>query len=296
MELIHDLPPQNASTGSAAKRTRVKGFYDPSSCPRNTREEDHSFGKGHRHRENISLEAKVNREPRRVREASMLTPVAAGLQRSVSAVQEEDEPNNNATCQSSSSTRSYSITKPVLPSLQPDNQSARSRTTLAESPDTHPLLEKRTSPYALSGSSLCLPFNADTAMVKSTQVTQQGEPHKPILHYVLPSAKGGLDHEDTLPRETFRACNISEFFNIVATRAGKSDRSLTCLTLTYNWGERESFTISKFVGDQYWEEVKERVKGKFLKTRNATKRMTRFELWVECGDTTNLDEVEEVGC
>ena len=291
MELIHDLPPQNASTGSAAKRTRVKGFYDPSSCHHNTREEDRSFGKGHRRCENISLEAKVNREPRRVPEASMLTPVAAGAQRSVSAVQEEDEPNNNATCQSS--TRSHSITKPVLPSLQPDNQSARSRTTLAESPDTHPLLEKRTSPYALSGSSLSLPFNADTAMVKSTQVTLQGEPHKPILHYVLPSARGGLDHEDTLPRETFRACNISEFFNIVATRAGKSDRSLTCLTLTYNWGERESFTISKFVGDQYWEEVKERVKGKFLKTRNATKRTTRFELWVECGDTTNLDEVEE---
>jgi hypothetical protein len=223
----------------------------------------------------------------------MLTPVAAGPQRSVNAVQEEDEPNNKATCQSSSSTRRHLITKPFLPSPQPDNQCARSRTTLEESLDTHPLLEKRTSPYALSGSFLSLPFNADTTMVKSTQVTRQGEPHKPILNYILPSARGGLDHEDPLPRETFRACNISEFFNIVAARAGKSDRSLTCLTFTYNWGERESFTISKFVGDQYWEEVKERVKGKFLKTRNATKRMTRFELWVECGDTTNLDEVEE---
>jgi len=234
----------------------------------------------------------VIRTMQRAPEAVMLATAPTQPPNSATATRSEQIHNFNTAGPPSQSAKNSSNTIQA-PSVLPPSVFACDSTTLEEVLDVPPPLEKRSSPYAFFGASLNIPFNADTALVKSQHVAPPGKPQKPKLSYILPSSRGGLDHDDPLPRETFLGCNISEFFRVVANRAGKSDASLTCLTFTYNWGEREAFVVNKFKGDQYWEEIKERVKGTFLKTRNSMKKKTRFELWVECGDTTNLDEVEE---
>jgi hypothetical protein len=225
----------------------------------------------------------------------MITPLADQSQSSATALPVELEKNCNIPKQVSPSAMKSSSMAQVPSSLKSHHSSAPSEPTPDETQDTPPMLEKRTSPYALFGSSLNLPFDADTALVKSTpKATADKPPEKPKLHYILPSFNGGLDHNNPLPRETWWACNISQFFNVVTSRAGRPQESFSCLTFTYNWGEVETFVVHRFEGDQYWEEIKQRVKGKFLKARNSIKkRTTRFELWVECGDTTNLDDVQE---
>jgi hypothetical protein len=153
--------------------------------------------------------------------------------------------------------------------------------------------ENRSTPYALNGASLNALFNVDTTLIKSAQLAPPGKPGKPKLRYILQNSRGVLDFDNALSNEIFRTSSISDFFNVVASRAGKSDGSLTCLTFVFNWGEREAFVVSRYGGDQYWEDMKERVKGTFLDARNSMKKRTKFELWIKCGDTTNLDAAEE---
>ena len=286
------MPSHDAPGGSAAKRARVENIGDIFSGPHSASEADHSFSTGYDFHEPMSLEAEVIREPRYAPEAPMLIPGAAHAHSSAKGAQEEDQHHDNTARPSSLPAKASSNTNQAPPS-PPASVSARSIATLDERLDMPPPLEQRSSPYALSGASLNLPFNADSALVRSTHVGTPGKPTKPKLHFILPNSRGSLDRVDTLPRKTFQACNISEFFRLVAARAGKSDRSLTCLTFTYNWAPEEPFVINRFESDHYWEEIKERVQDTFLKIRNSMKKRTRFELWVECGDSTNLDEVEE---
>jgi hypothetical protein len=224
----------------------------------------------------------------------MFDPEGTRPQSSGRTVRVGPEQNDGSELQSSTSVKNTSNLNQAPPALQPNCSSSRSTATLDEGLDMPPLLEKRSSPYALFGSSLNLPFNTDTALVKSTQMAPPDKPEKKTLHYILPRPKGGLDHKNALPRETWWACNLSEFFNVVAIRAGRPEGSFSCLTLTYNWAVTESFVVNKFEGHQYWEEIRQRVKAKFLKARNSMKKtIPKFELWVECGDTTNMDEVDE---
>jgi hypothetical protein len=256
---------------------------------------DHGSEVGHGRREAMSVEADMIREPRRAPERPMSGPEGARPQSRARVLRGGPEQNDGSTLQSSASAENSSNMDQTLSSLQPNDSSACSTPALNERLYMPPSLEKRSSPYALLGSSLNLPFNADTALVKSARMAPPGKgPEKQILHYILPSSKGGLDHKNALPREAWWGCNLSEFFNVVASRAGRPEGSFSCLTLTYNWAVTESFVVNKFEGDQYWEEIRQRVKAKFLKARNSMKKkIPKFELWVECGDTTNIDEVDE---
>jgi len=280
------MPFHDISTGPAAKRPRGNLFEGPFASSRNGSEEDHNFDTENGP-ETISVEVEGTREARRAPVASMVTPLADRPQRSATAVQVELEQICNIPKQLSPAVMNSSSMAQSPASLQSD-------ATLDEIEDTPPMLEKRTSPHALFGSSLNLPFDADTALIKSTpKLAADKPPKKPELHYILPSFNGGLGHDNALPRETWWACNMSQFFNVVASRAGRPQGSFSCLTLTYNW-DVESFVVHRLEGDQYWEEIKQRVKAKFLKARKSIKKKTtRFELWVECGDTTNLDNVQD---
>ena len=222
----------------------------------------------------------------------MITPAQSPLQFDPIAARVEPDHNvNNARpASSSSSARSSSHTifarpQSSSPALQPESWPDRSSSALDDGPDTVPQQEKRSSPYSLSGSSL------DTALARMPPPDKPSKPKS--LFYILPNSRGVLDHENALPRERWWECNLSEFFSVVASRAEKPDASLTCLTFTYNWAPQQPFVVHRHGGDQYWDEIRERVKATFLKTRNATKKRVRFELWIECGDKTNLDEVEE---
>lgn len=280
------MPFYDISTGPAAKRPRGNLFEGPFASSRNGSEEDHNFDTENGP-ETISVGGEGTREARRAPVAFMVTPLADRPQRSATAVQVELEQICNISKQLSPAVMNSSSMAQAPASLQSD-------ATLDEIEDTPPMLEKRTSPYALFGSSLNLPFDADTALIKSTPKLAAEKPSKkPELHYILPSFNGGLGHDNALRRETWWACNMSQFFNVVASRAGRPQGSFSCLTLTYNW-DVESLVVHRFEGDQYWEEIKQRVKAKFLKARKSIKKKTtRFELWVECGDTTNLDDVQD---
>jgi hypothetical protein len=230
----------------------------------------------------------------------MITPVASRPQGSAKAVPVEPDQNTNNSRQRSPSAnndsninQSHIYSQSPSPSRHPNGSSTRSTATLDDGLNMPPPSEKRSTPYALKGESLNLSFDIDTALVKSAQMGPPGKPSKPKLRYILQNSRGVLDYDSPLSGEIFRTSNITEFFNVVASRAGKSDQSLAYLTFIYNWGEREAFVVKKFGGDQYWEEIKERVKGTFLDARNSMKKRTKFELWIKCGDTTNLDEADE---
>jgi hypothetical protein len=292
------------STGSTAKRQRVNGLEGVSNGSPVAGQRNQSFDVGHGRADTIPAEVEEEGEevrvPGRAPVAPMIAPAATRLLSKLPAPQvEPDHNDNNSRPQSSSSSAKNPLRatrprpQPSSPSFQPGDRPFRKTAVVDESLDMPPLQEKRSSPYALSGSSLNLPFDADTALVKSTKTAAADKPSKPKLFYILPNSRGVLDHENPLPRETWWACDLAGFFNLVAHRAGKPDGSLECLTFTYNWAPQEPFVVHRLGGNQYWDEIRERVKGTFLKTRNSTKKRTKFELWIECGDTTNLDEVDE---
>jgi hypothetical protein len=125
-----------------------------------------------------------------------------------------------------------------------------------------PQQEKRSSPYALSGSFL------DAALVKMPPPERPPKPKR--LFYILPNGSSVLDHDSPLPRKTWWECNLSQFFNVVADRARKPAASLSCLTFTYNWAPQQPFLARRLRVNRYWEAIRERVKGAFLKARNST--------------------------
>ncbi|KAE9372634.1 hypothetical protein N431DRAFT_483390 [Stipitochalara longipes BDJ] len=292
---IYDVPSDEASSSLAAKRSKVKGFENNYSGSHSNDREGRTFDTGLGGDEaTISVDTEVIREPRRIPEAPMLTSNLGQPQSSAKAAQAEHAQNKRTARQPSPSGHNFSRINQSPDPLSLAGSSVRKDTKLNGELDLQQPFEKRSSPYALSGVSLNIPFSTDTALVKVARTAPPAKPTKPQLHYILPKPTGGLDHDVPLPRADFIDSKLSEFFKTVARKAGKPDESCSCLTFTYNWGGREAFVVKRYGGDQYWEEIKERVKGTFLKARNSMpKRTARFELWVECGDTTNMDEVEE---
>jgi len=289
------------STAAPEKRQKFTDFEGASGVSRTASEEGTEVDTGGGRHDTGSAEAEVMGGPRRAPEVPMTTPVTTMPQASSrSAPSEPDQYGNNshqyfssANTESNTSRNSPYSPSPSPP-LQPDGPFSRSTTALDDSLNMPPPSEKRSTPYSLNGSSLAVPFDVHTALVKSAEMPPPGQPPKPKrLQYIVQNTRGALDHDNALPREIFLASTISEFFNHVATRTGTSDRFLTQLTFIYNWGERDAFVVNKFGGDQYWEDIKERVKGTFLDARNSMKKRTKFELWIKCGDTTNLDDAEE---
>jgi hypothetical protein len=288
---VTNIPPSGTSTTSAAKRSKLTGFDGTTNASRTASVEASDFYPGHSSGGARSIEEECIGVPRRAPEAPMITPMPSLPPASPKAA--PVRPKEDGKQHSSSANRSHPYSPSPSPSLQPDASSARSTATLDDALNMPPSLEKRSTPYALTGESLNVPFDIDTALIKSTQMGPPGKPLKPKLRYILQNTRAVLDFDNPLSGEIFRTYNISEFFNVVASRAGKADATLTCLTFVFNWGKREAFVVKKYGGDQYWEDIKERVKGTFLDARNSMKKRTKFELWIKCGDTTNLDDAEE---
>jgi hypothetical protein len=130
---------------------------------------DHGSEVGHGRREAMSVEADMIREPRRAPERPMSGPEGARPQSRARVLRGGPEQNDGSTLQSSASAENSSNMDQTLSSLQPNDSSACSTPALNERLYMPPSLEKRSSPYALLGSSLNLPFNADTALVKSAR-------------------------------------------------------------------------------------------------------------------------------
>jgi hypothetical protein len=59
------------------------------------------------------------------------------------------------------------------------------------------------------------------------------------------------------------------------------------------WGERDAFVVNRSGSDEYWEEIKERVKDTFIVAGKEIKKRRKFQLRVKCGDTTNSEETED---
>jgi len=255
------------------------------------------YGTGRGRLETGSVEAEMRRAP----ETPVVIPVTSMSQSSAKSSLSEPEEYGNYSHQYSSSVntdlntnRSSRFSPSPSPPFQSGDPSAHSTATLDDGLDIPITLEKRSTPYALKGSSLNVPFDVHTTLIKSTEMVTPSQPPKPnLLHFIVQNSRGALDYDNELPREEFLDSTISEFFNYVATRTGKSAGSLTQLTFIYNWGQREAFVVKRYGGDQYWEKIKERVKGTFLDARNSMKKRTEFELWIKCGDTTNLDDVDQ---
>jgi hypothetical protein len=296
-----NLSSYDASTAPPVKRPKLTDLGGTSNVSQTASEEVPDFDTGRRRLGARSVEAEVIGGPRRAPEAPMITPVASMSQASTKSALSEPEQYENYSHQYSSSVntdvntnRSSPFSPSPSPPFQSGGPSAHGTATLDDSLDMPTPLEKRSTPYALKGSSLDVPFDVQTALVKSTEMVTPSQPPKPnLLHYIVQNSRGALDYDNELPREKFLDSTISEFFDYVATRTGKSAGSLTQLTFIYNWGQREAFVVRRYGGDQYWGKIKERVKGTFLDARNSMKKRTEFELWIKCGDTTNLDDVDQ---
>jgi len=284
---IYEVPLDDPPTGSVAKRARIKAiFAENTSGSRTTNQELHIFDTALPVDEDtISVDAARSREPKRAPEAPMHTRAPTQGQ------------NNNRVhaehAQAGSSTRRLPASGHNLPHINQGlaplplaSAAARRDAKVNGGQDVSVPSENRRTPYALSGESLNIPFSTDTA--------PPSKPAKPQLLYIVPNSRGALDYDHPLPRTEFVDSNLSELFKTIARRAGKPTESLSCLTFTYNWGKREAFVVDRYGGDAYWEGIRERVKGNFLKARNSMPNRTlNFEMWIECGDTTKMDEVEE---
>ena len=280
---IYDVPSDDPPPGAGAKRARVKGLADNFSGSRATNRENNTFNTAPTVDEDtIAVDTARSRDPRRAPEAPMLTRAPA-FQQSSTRVRAEQAQSGSATHLSSTSGHNLPHINQGLTNLPLANAEARRDARVNGGLDVSTPSEDRRRPYALSGDSLSTSFSTDTALVKVSQPAVPSKPAKPQLHYIVPKSTGGFDHDNPLPRTEFVDSNLSDFFETIARRAGKPTGSFSSLTFMYNWGERETFVVDRYMGDQYWEEIKERVKGTFLISRASMPNMkVRFELWIKC--------------
>ena len=145
----------------------------------------------------------------------------------------------------------------------------------------------RANVEATSGSSLNLEF------ARINRHKQFRKPEKPKLQFILPNSKGSQDHDNPVAGEVFKSSTLGSFFSLVCNRGSQPCDSVECLTFRYNWGSREAFTVEKNLNDEIWEELKERVRDTFKNDREKFCKRAKWQIWIELGDTTNLEDEEE---
>jgi hypothetical protein len=80
-----------------------------------------------------------------------------------------------------------------------------------------------------------------------------------------------------------------EFFTVFSERSGIPLHSLECLTFVFFFGGRNIVVVTKDGGEDEWDRFKERVNRLYCMARERWPEKRNFEIWVDAGDTRDIE-------
>jgi hypothetical protein len=215
--------------------------------------------------------------------------------------QETYETRREGTSESDTSSQNRNTGQNVIPVSQGHSQDTSRSGGEDKTVDTS-LLQRQRIPYAVPGMSLhhqgngcpspashfatpsTTPQSFQHSLSYSLQYTfdtsTQGE-----LQFILEKRKGVFDHAHPVSRKEFWKLKLSDVFELVSNRSGQPLAKFSSLALRFQWGGRDVVVVEKSLSDQYWQEMKERMKNEFLTAKERKKSdIIKFQIWIETGD------------
>jgi hypothetical protein len=112
---------------------------------------------------------------------------------------------------------------------------------------------------------------------------------KAKLQFIFEDSKDAQDNP--ISAETFRNASLSEFFELVCSKAIRQQAPVKCLTFRYTWGNLDAFLIDRTASEEDWMSLKRKIRNKFLVAREDVRnKCIDFEIWVSCGNATTIFE------
>lgn len=135
------------------------------------------------------------------------------------------------------------------------------------------------------------PRNQTIALPPSNGAASEVNSRRP-LWFALPGPTGDPDisSDKLVSIATFKKSSRSDFFKLVATRAGESHVDLGFITLRCGWAPRLPIVVSRFWTVEMWTDMQDDIIERYHMEQAENPSREKFRVWVRCGNTSNLEE------
>ncbi len=139
----------------------------------------------------------------------------------------------------------------------------------------------------------------DTAMVEARLLSPltptSTASRNPEICLIFQNSAGNYELKKPVPASKLRESSLSEFFEFFAGRSKVPLESLDCLTFSFFFAGSNVEVLRKQGGEDEWEQLKTNIRRLFGFARKKNPKKRDFAIWVDIGDTTEVEEEEDLG-